>query len=194
MSMSDKFTTLVTKTAVLPQQNIDTDQIIPARYLTTTSRDGLGQYAFFDWRYDDEGKPKPDSQFNSLDTTTHQALVAGKNFGCGSSREHAPWALADYGFRAIISSDIADIFKSNALKNGLVPVEIGAEAHQWLLDNPSAEIEVDVKAQQVRLPNGRAEPFELEAFGRHCLLEGVDPLGFILGQMDTLETFEKVRP
>ena len=190
MSMSDKFTRLVTKTAVLPQQNIDTDQIIPARYLTTTSRDGLGQYAFFDWRYDDEGAPKPDSQLNSLDTATHQALVAGRNFGCGSSREHAPWALADYGFRAVISSDIADIFKSNALKNGLLPVEIGAEAHQWLLDNPGAKIAIDVEAQELRLPNGRAEPFALEAFGRHCLLEGVDPMGFLLGRMDQIEASE----
>ena len=186
---------------VLPidRPNVDTDAIIPKQFLKSIKRAGFGVYLFDEWRYLDKGEADQDCSQRPLNENfvLNQAryqgaeiLLARENFGCGSSREHAPWALADYGFRAVISSDIADIFKSNALKNGLLPVEIGAEAHQWLLDNPGAKIAIDVEAQELRLPNGRAEPFALEAFGRHCLLEGVDPMGFLLGRMDQIEAYE----
>ena len=131
----EAFKTLTSRTVVLPQENIDTDQIIPARFLTTTVKDGLGKSAFYDWRYDEDGRPKNSSVFNGVNPETHKILVAGSNFGCGSSREHAPWALSDFGFRAVISSDIADIFKSNAQKNGLLPVEVDEETQDQRVDN-----------------------------------------------------------
>jgi 3-isopropylmalate/(R)-2-methylmalate dehydratase small subunit len=189
----EPFKTLVSRTVVLTQENIDTDQIIPARFLTTTVKGGLGKSAFYDWRYDENGRPRNSSVFNGVNPATHQILVAGSNFGCGSSREHAPWALSDFGFRAVISSDIADIFKSNAQKNGLLPVEVDEETHKALLASPGAEVEIDLESCEVRFGEGRKAAFVMEAFARRCLLDGVDPLGHLFNQIDAIEAYESVR-
>ncbi len=190
----EPFTTLKSRTLVLPPENIDTDQIIPARFLTTTSRAGLGAVAFYDWRFDENGRPLNSSIFNGVDPATHRILVAGSNFGCGSSREHAPWALMDFGFRAVISSDIADIFTSNALKNGLLPVEVEAEFHDYLLAHPGVEVEVDLRREIVGvLGGGKSAAFAVEPFARMCLLGGVDPLGHLMRQAAAIEAFEKAR-
>ncbi|HYR19190.1 MAG TPA: 3-isopropylmalate dehydratase small subunit, partial [Myxococcales bacterium] len=135
---------IVSRTVVLPQRDVDTDQIIPARYLKTTQRTGLGKALFADWRYDRDGQPRPEFPLNQPEIAGARVLVAGANFGCGSSREHAPWALHDFGFRAVVSSSIADIFRSNALKNGLIPVAIGPAAHQRLLSSPGVEVTIDL--------------------------------------------------
>ena len=182
--------TLTSRTVVLREENIDTDQIIPARFLTTTSRDGLGKAVFYDWRYDENGAPRNSSMLNGVDPATHKILVAGSNFGCGSSREHAPWALYDFGFRAVISSDIADIFKSNALKNGLLPVEVDEKTHRELLGAPGVGVTVDLESQTVRFGDDWQAVFEVEPFARRCLLDGVDPLGHLLNQMDAINTYE----
>ena len=184
---------LTSRTVVLREENIDTDQIIPARFLTTTSREGLGKSAFYDWRYDENGAPKNSSLLNGVDPSTHKILVAGSNFGCGSSREHAPWALYDFGFRAVISSDIADIFKSNALKNGLLPVEVDEKTHRELLGAPGVEVTVDLESQTVRFGDDWQAVFEVESFARRCLLDGVDPLGHLLNQMDAINTYENTQ-
>ncbi len=186
----EPFRTLTSRTLVLSQENIDTDQIIPARFLTTTSRDGLGKSVFYDWRFDESGHQKNSSAFNGYNADTHKILVAGSNFGCGSSREHAPWALAGFGFRAVISSDIADIFKSNALKNGLLPVEVDQTAHAQLLKSPGAEVTIDLESLTVTLGDADGAHFEVEAFARRCLLDGVDPLGHLLNQMPDIESYE----
>ncbi|MFN3959447.1 MAG: 3-isopropylmalate dehydratase small subunit [Parvularculaceae bacterium] len=182
--------TIRSRTVVLPQANIDTDQIVPARFLTTTARAGLGKALFFDWRYDDNGRLRNDSVFNGIDPGTHRILVAGPNFGCGSSREHAPWALHDFGFRAVISSDIADIFKSNALKNGLVPVTVDAATHRKLLENPGCMATIDLETMTVTLDDGTAAAFLIEPFARRCLLDGVDPLGHLLKQAPAIDAYE----
>ena len=187
----DPFKALTSRTVVLSQENIDTDQIIPARFLTTTSREGLGKSAFYDWRYDEDGRPKNSSVFNGVNPATHQILVAGSNFGCGSSREHAPWALSDFGFRAVISSDIADIFKSNAQKNGLVPVEVDEETHKKLLASPGAEVTINLETCEVSFGEGQKAGFAMEAFARRCLLDGVDPLGHLLNQLPDIEAYER---
>lgn len=189
--MPERFEKLKSRTFVIDQEDIDTDQIIPARFLTTTSRDGLGELAFHDWRYDGEGRPLENVSLNALDTASHQVLVAGRNFGCGSSREHAPWALHDFGFRAVISSEIADIFRSNAAKNKLLPILAPAEAHQWLLEHPDVEIEIDLENQRVELGNGPSFGFDIEPFAKHCLIEGTDPLGFLTGHEDAIAAYEK---
>jgi len=189
----EKFKTLTSKTMVLPQENIDTDQIIPARFLTTTTREGLGEAAFYDWRYDEEGRPKNSSLFNGVNPGTTRILVAGSNFGCGSSREHAPWALADFGFKAVISSDIADIFKSNALKNGLLPVTVDEATHKKLLASSGAEVTIDLEEMTVRLDDGAAASFPVDAFARRCLLDGVDPLGHLMNQMPAISNYEQAR-
>ncbi len=181
---------LTSRTVVLTQENIDTDQIIPARFLTTTSKEGLGKSAFYDWRYDEDGRPKNSSVFNGVDSDTHQVLVAGSNFGCGSSREHAPWALTGFGFRAVISSDIADIFKSNALKNGLLPVEVDEQTHRALLAAPGVEVSIDLETNAVTFGEGQSASFDVEPFARRCLLDGVDPLGHLLNQVAAIEAFE----
>ncbi|MEJ2515562.1 MAG: 3-isopropylmalate dehydratase small subunit [Gammaproteobacteria bacterium] len=181
------------RTVVIPSENIDTDQIIPARFLTTTSRSGLGQHLFADKRFDADGKPRPEFPLNRPEAAGCSILVAGRNFGCGSSREHAPWALHDYGFRAVVSTEIADIFRSNALRNGLLPVVVGADIHQWLMDNPGAEVTVDLEARRVGLPDGRFATFEVEAFARYCLLEGIDPLGFLMGRAGDIRSYEERR-
>jgi len=172
----------VSRTVVLPAPNIDTDQIIPARFLRTTVRSGLGRELFHDWRYDSSGAPRPEFALNQPAAQDCAILVAGNNFGCGSSREHAPWALLDYGFRAVISTAIADIFTSNALKNGLLPIVVDAASAQWLLDNPGAEVRVDLERSVVVLPQGREARFQIENFARYCLLNGVDELGYLRSQ------------
>jgi 3-isopropylmalate/(R)-2-methylmalate dehydratase small subunit len=179
------------RTAVLPLANIDTDQIIPARYLRATTRDGFGKNLFADWRYDANGAPKPDFVLNQPAAQGCSILVAGRNFGCGSSREHAPWALVDFGFRAVVSTEFADIFSSNALKNGLVPVLVDDATSQWLLSHPGAEVTVDLESSTVTLPTGARVSFPIEPFARYCLLNGVDELGFLRGQLPQIEAFER---
>ncbi|HWK50037.1 MAG TPA: 3-isopropylmalate dehydratase small subunit [Steroidobacter sp.] len=181
------------KTAVLPLTNIDTDQIIPARFLTTTTREGLGKQAFSDWRYDANGAVKSDFILNKPEVAGCAILVAGRNFGCGSSREHAPWALLDYGFRAVISTEIADIFRSNSLKNGLLPIVVDEQTHQWLMDNPGANVTIDLETTTLTLPTGATAKFPIEGFARVCLLNGVDELGFLLQQAPAIERYEAAR-
>ncbi len=188
--MPDPLRALTSRTMVLPQASIDTDQIIPARFLTTTSRKGLGKHAFQDWRYDATGAPIAEFALNAVDPAEHRILVAGENFACGSSREHAPWALLDYGFRAIISTSIADIFTSNALKNGLLPIEVDAATHAALLERPGYEVTIDLEQCELRFANLAPVAFRVEAFARHCLLEGVDPLGWLLEQTPAILAHE----
>ena len=189
----DKITRFSSRTVVLPQSDIDTDQIVPARFLTTTTRKGLGKALFADWRYDKAGQPRADFALNRPEAAGCSILVAGNNFGCGSSREHAPWALRDFGIRAVISTGIADIFRNNSLKNGLVPVIVDAATHGWLLANPGAEVTVDVDSRTVSLPGDRRAEFPLDGFSRYCLLNGVDQLGYLLKQADAISRFEKAR-
>jgi 3-isopropylmalate/(R)-2-methylmalate dehydratase small subunit len=186
------FKTLDGTTLVLPQANIDTDQIIPARFLTTTSSDGLADFAFADWRFDQHGASKADDPFAARNGA--DILVAGRNFGCGSSREHAAWALRDFGFRAVLSSELADIFRSNALKNGLLAVEIPESAHAWLLQHPAAELHIDLADARIDLPSGESHHFEIDAFARHCLMHGVDQLGYLLSQQAAIQAFEAGQP
>ena len=185
--------TIESRTVVLSSTNIDTDQIIPARFLTTTTKEGLGKWLFSDWRYDASGTPKAEFILNQPDATASRILVAGRNFGCGSSREHAPWALVDYGFRAVISTEIADIFRSNSLKNGLLPIVVDEATHLWLLDNPGAQVSVDLESCTLTLPNGTAVKFPIESFARYCLLNGIDELGFLQKQTDAISRFEQGR-
>ncbi|UCG74132.1 MAG: 3-isopropylmalate dehydratase small subunit [Chromatiales bacterium] len=190
----EKITRITSRTIVLPQSDIDTDQIMPARYLTTTNKEGLGDAAFADWRYDDQGQPIADFPLNAPGAQACQVLVAGNNFGCGSSREHAPWGLVDFGFRAVISTRIADIFRNNSLKNGLVPVIVSADVHETLLANPGAEVTVDVDSRTLTLPDGSRVEFPLDGFSRHCLMEGIDQLGYLLSQAGAIAEFEQDRP
>lgn len=179
------------RTVVLPFTNIDTDQIIPARFLTTTTKEGLGKQAFTDWRYDASGAPKPDFILNRPEATGCTILVAGRNFGCGSSREHAPWALLDYGLRAVISTEIADIFRNNSLKNGLLPIVVDEQTHGWLIHHPGAQLRIDLESSTVTLPDGTAVKFPIDAFARYCLLNGIDELGFLQQQSAAIERFEQ---
>ena len=179
---------------VLPATDIDTDQIIPARFLTTTSREGLGKHLFHDWRYRDDGSENPEFVLNMREASGCTILVAGRNFGCGSSREHAPWALLDHGLRAVISTEIADIFRSNSLKNGFIPVLVDAETHGWLLDNPGVDLEISVADATLTLPDGSAVQFPIDDFARYCLLEGIDQLGFLQKHIHDIAEFEEQRP
>ncbi len=190
----DPLRTVRSRTVVLPASNIDTDQIIPARFLTTTTRLGLGRQLFTDWRYAPDGTPRADFPLNRPEAAGCTILVAGRNFGCGSSREHAPWALVDYGFRAVVSTEIADIFRSNALKNGLLPVVVDEATGRWLLEHPGAEVTLDVETTTLSLPTGERLRFPLEAFARFCLLNGVDELGFLLGRTPQIEAYERQKP
>ncbi len=178
------------RTVVIASTNIDTDQLMPARFLTTTTREGLGKHLFADWRYDAAGQPIPSFILNQPEAVGCQILVAGRNIGCGSSREHAPWGLYDYGFRAVISTEIADIFRNNSLKNGLVPVVVDEATHAWLLANPGVEITVDLEARVLRLPDGREVSFPIESFARYCLLNGVDETGYLLSQIPAIEAYQ----
>jgi 3-isopropylmalate/(R)-2-methylmalate dehydratase small subunit len=189
----DKVTLVKSRTVVMPQSDIDTDQIVPARFLTTTTRKGLGKALFADWRYDRAGNPKPDFLLNRPEAAGCGVLVAGNNFGCGSSREHAPWALLDFGIRAVISTEIADIFRGNSLKNGLLPVTVDKATHRWLVENPGVEVTVDVAASKLLLPDGRAVSFPIDGFSKYCLLNGVDQLGYLLNQSDAISRFEETR-
>lgn len=184
---------LTSRTVVLPDANIDTDRIIPARFLTTTVREGLGRHAFQDWRYREDGRPDPDFALNRPEAEGCRILVAGRNFGCGSSREHAPWALLDAGIHAVLSSEIADIFRNNALKNGLLAIVVGEDAHRWLLEHPGAELSIDIEQGHIEGPDGKCFHFELDPFARHCLLEGVDPMGFLLQHAAAIDAFEQRR-
>ena len=189
----DPITAFDSPTVLLPRADVDTDQIIPARFLTTTSREGLGEALFADWRYDGDGAPKPDFVLNQPGFADAQVLVAGRNFGCGSSREHAPWALVDYGFRAVISTEIADIFRSNALKNGLLPIVVGDAFHARLMAAP-CRVRVDLEARAVTVLDGPAagasSAFEIDDFSRYCLMRGIDQLGFLLDRADDIAAFE----
>jgi 3-isopropylmalate/(R)-2-methylmalate dehydratase small subunit len=180
----------------LARDNVDTDQIIPARFLKTTSRSGLGAHLFADWRFEADGAARPDFILNAAAAAGANVLVAGWNFGCGSSREHAPWALADFGFRAIVASSFADIFKQNALKNGLLPIELPAAIHAPLLRHvesmPGSIIGVDLAAQTITLPNGVAR-FTIDSFARECLMAGVDEIGYVLRHADAIAAFESRR-
>ena len=187
-------TKIQSRTAVLPTRDIDTDQIIPARFLTTTSREGLGAYLFHDLRFDADGKARPDFALNQAAAVGCEVLVGGNNFGCGSSREHAPWALLDYGIRAVISTEIADIFRNNSLKNGLLPIIVDPATHDFLLANPGVEVEIDVAESTLTLPDGSAIDFPIDGFARYCLVEGIDQLGYLQQQMDDILKFEEQRP
>jgi 3-isopropylmalate/(R)-2-methylmalate dehydratase small subunit len=189
----EKLTQLTSKTTVLPIDDVDTDQIIPARFLTTTTRDGIGKALFADWRFDAQGNEIKNFPLNAPDISDCKFLVAGRNFGCGSSREHAPWSLFDFGIRAVISSEIADIFRNNSLKNGLVPVIVDNDTHQWLLANPGAEVTVDVEARELRLPTGKSVTFPIDNFARHCILEGIDQTGYLMQNIDNIGQFENNR-
>jgi 3-isopropylmalate/(R)-2-methylmalate dehydratase small subunit len=183
--------TIRSRTVVMPRTNIDTDQIMPARFLTTTTRDGLGRHLFADWRYASDGTPIAEFVLNRPESNGAQVLVAGHNFGCGSSREHAPWGLHAHGFRAVISTGIADIFRNNSLKNGLVPIVVDAPTHAQLLAAPNAEITIDLERMTLTLPGGAKVPFKLEAFARYCLLNGVDETGYLLSKAPAIEAYER---
>jgi 3-isopropylmalate/(R)-2-methylmalate dehydratase small subunit len=188
------FTKFSSRVVPLAIDNIDTDQIIPARFLKTISKAGLGDQLFNDWRYDAEGRPRPDFVLNQPRAKGAQILLAGDNFGCGSSREHAPWALTQFGFRAVISTSFADIFRENSLKNSLLPVVVARDVHAELFRlAPDAELEVDLAAQALRLPDGRAVEFPIAPFSKHCLLNGVDELGYILQQAPAIAAYEAAR-
>ncbi len=189
-----QFTTLTSRVVVLAVDNIDTDQIIPARYLKATDKAGMGDHLFADWRYNADGSPKPDFVLNRPEAQGRQILLAGDNFGCGSSREHAPWALTGYGFRAVVSTSFADIFRNNALKNGLLPVIIDRQTQQELFDlfaeAPQAELSIDLPSQTVRLPDGKQASFPIDPFSKTCLLKGVDELGYLMSFAEQIQAFE----
>lgn len=189
----EKVNLITSRTVVLPVENVDTDQIIPARFLKATSKIGLGQNLFADWRLDAAGQAKADFILNRPEAKGCAILVAGDNFGCGSSREHAPWALHDYGFRVVISTSIADIFRNNSLKNGLVPVVVERAVHEKLLAAPGAMVTVSVEDQTLTLADGTRTQFPIDPFARYCLLSGVDELEFLLAQEPAIAAFEKSR-
>jgi 3-isopropylmalate/(R)-2-methylmalate dehydratase small subunit len=195
--MPDKFLSLDSTMVPFPVDNIDTDQIIPARFLKTTSKVGLGDQLFFDWRYEADGSRKADFILNGEAAKKSQVLLAGDNFGCGSSREHAPWALTQYGFRAVISTSFADIFKGNSLKNSLLPVVVSKEIHSRLFDllkaDSTAKVKIDLASQTLTLPDGTTAEFPVDEFSKTCLLEGVDELGYIQKQQGDIEAYERGR-
>jgi 3-isopropylmalate/(R)-2-methylmalate dehydratase small subunit len=194
----NKVTTFTSRLAPLPIDNVDTDQIIPARFLKTISKAGLGDQLFFDWRYMADGKPNPDFLLNRPEGRDAQVLLAGDNFGCGSSREHAPWALTQFGFQAVISTSFADIFQGNSLKNSLLPITVPPEAHKALFRavaaDPAARVTVDLLQRKLTLPDGSAVEFPIDEFARQCMLEGVDELGYILKQEAAIAAYEAARP
>jgi 3-isopropylmalate/(R)-2-methylmalate dehydratase small subunit len=188
---SNPLTSLRSKAVVLRQDNVDTDQIIPARFLSTTTRDGLGQHAFCDWRFAADGQPRPEFAFNQPHNAGRQILLAGPNFGCGSSREHAPWALLDLGLRAVVSSGFADIFRSNALKNGLLPVRLDEAVVQALMNVPDQTLHIDVASATLTTEAGDAWRFPIDDFSRTCLLEGVDELGWLRTRGEAIGAYER---
>lgn len=184
------FAALKSCSVVLRETNIDTDQIIPARFLSTTERAGLGKHAFNDWRWQADGSANPEFAFNQPRNQGRSILLAGRNFGCGSSREHAPWALTDLGLRAIVSSEIADIFRNNSLKNGLLPIVLAEGDVQVLMQRPDDELTVDIAARELRTPDGRSYGFPLDAFAQTCLIEGVDEMGYLLARDAEIGRYE----
>ena len=192
--MMSQFMTIKSRVVLLPANNIDTDQIIPARFLKGTDKAGMGENLFADWRYHADGTPRPDFVLNNPGVQGTQILLAGDNFGCGSSREHAPWALVGYGFRAVISTSFADIFRNNALKNGLLPVILDPAAHHRLFDevgeDPSIELVIDLVGQAVRLPSGESFSFPIDPFSKTCLLQGIDELDYLLSFAGQIVEYE----
>lgn len=190
----DKFTPIQSKIVPLAAENVDTDQIIPARFLKVTDKTGLGDSLFCDWRYNVDGSPKADFILNDGEMKGRGVLLAGDNFGCGSSREHAPWALTGFGFRAVISTSFADIFKNNSLKNGLLPIVVDRDTHAQLFsitqEDSDAVVSVDLATQMLTLPDGRAVNFPIDGFSKACLLNGVDEIGYVLGLREKIEGFE----
>jgi 3-isopropylmalate/(R)-2-methylmalate dehydratase small subunit len=196
--MHEVFTSFTSKVIPLPAENVDTDQIIPARYLKTTDKEGLAEALFRDWRYEDDGTPKPDFVLNRPEMAGRQVLLAGDNFGCGSSREHAPWALTSWGIRAVISSSCADIFRNNALKNGLLPIIVDPATHARLFEmaatDPEMEVAVDLETQTVHLPTDEDIPFEVDPFARQMLLEGTDEIGWLQARQSAIDAWEAAHP
>ena len=194
----EPITTFTAKVAALPVPDIDTDQIIPARYLRTTNKEGLQDALFADWRFDKEGRPREDFVLNQPEVAGAEVLIAGNNFGCGSSREHAPWALQAGGFKAVISTYFADIFSNNALKNGLLPIRVDQETWHQLVslvqEEPETRVVVDLERQVVVLPGGQQVEFPIDPFAKHCLLNGVDQLGFLLSQSEAIDAYEASHP
>jgi 3-isopropylmalate/(R)-2-methylmalate dehydratase small subunit len=191
----EKLTHLTSTVAVLPADNVDTDQIIPARFLKTTQKTGLGQHLFEDWRYEADGSPKPGFVLNTPEAKASKVLFAGDNFGSGSSREHAPWALTDYGFRVVVATSFADIFRNNALKNGLLPLVLEPAAHKQLLEEleeiPHGQVTIDLPAQTLTLPSGQVASFPIDNFAKTCLQNGTDELGYLLGFRDRIIAYEQ---
>ena len=191
----EPFTTHVGRAMPLRRTNVDTDQIIPARFLKTTSKQGLDKQLFNDWRYDAAGNPNPDFVLNRPESQGVQVLLAGDNFGCGSSREHAPWALTQWGFRAVISTSFADIFQQNSLKNSLLPIIVPPDVHAELFAaGPGATVKIDLPNQALTTPGGRVVKFPVDAFSKHCLVKGVDELGYILEQVPEIAAYEGTHP
>ncbi|HUS07793.1 MAG TPA: 3-isopropylmalate dehydratase small subunit [Bryobacteraceae bacterium] len=192
-----KFTTFESRMVPFGIDNIDTDQIIPARFLKTISKEGLDRQLFNDWRYDAQGNPKPDFILNKPEWKGVEVLLAGDNFGCGSSREHAPWALTQFGFRAVISTSFADIFKGNALKNSLLPIVVPRDVHAALFQAVAADsnvkVTIDLPSQTLTLPDGRKVEYPVDVFSKHCLIDGVDELGYILKQEPAIAAYEARR-
>lgn len=190
----EALTKITSKMVSLPIENIDTDQIIPARFLKVTDKKGLGDNLFCDWRYEPDGTPKPDFVLNQDQAQGAQILIAGDNFGCGSSREHAPWALMGYGFKAVISTSLADIFRNNSLKNGLLPIIVDEETHRQLQslveEEPGTTISIDLPNQTITLPDGRSVTFPIDAFSKNCIVNGLDQLGYLQSKLDDIEAFE----
>jgi len=195
--MTESFRTFSSRLVPLPNENVDTDQIIPARFLKTTTREGLGKSLFNDWRYDAAGNPRPEFVLNKPEMRGRKILLAGNNFGCGSSREHAPWALTDFGFRAVISTSFADIFRGNSLKNALLPILVSRSEHAKLFslcsEYPEAEVTVDLEMQALTLPGGARIGFPIEPFSKKCLLQGIDELGYLLRFADQIAAYESSR-
>ena len=186
----EEIKTFSAKTVNLLNEDVDTDQIIPARFLTRQTTDGIGECLFADWRFDKSGKPNEDFILNQPESDDAGILVAGNNFGCGSSREHAAWSLVDYGFRAVVSTSFADIFQNNALKNGLLTIVVDSEIHKWLMEHPATELVVDLANTEIILENGKAISFPIDSFARYCLLHGVDQLGYILKHDSEITAYE----
>lgn len=190
----NKFTSITSKIVPLAAENVDTDQIIPARYLKVTDKTGLGEALFADWRYNGDGSPKADFILNQAEMRGRAVLLAGDNFGCGSSREHAPWALVSGGFSAVISTSFADIFRNNSLKNGLLPIIVDKDTHTQLFslleEDPNTSVAIDLESQTLTLPDGRKVNFPIDSFSKTCLLNGVDEIGYVLKQMDQIKAFE----
>ena len=186
----EKIKTFSANTVNLPNEDIDTDQIIPARFLTRQTTDGIGECLFADWRFDKSGKPNEDFILNQPESIDAGILVAGNNFGCGSSREHAAWSLLDYGFRAVVSTSFADIFQNNSLKNGLITIVVDLETHKWLIEHPATELTVDLENTEIILENDKAISFPIDSFAKYCLLHGVDQLGYILKHDSEIIAYE----